>query len=206
MTSADRSFFDSIREALAPADWNRRPDPSQPPARGEASVAVVLRGVDSPEVLLVRRSLSEDDPWSGHMALPGGRRDPVDTSPLATAIRETHEECGLVLTVESGLGQLAPVSPQTIKVPTLRVTPFVFGIDKHASAHVVSHEIDAVFWVPLEHLRDPNNHHAVQIPLIGTYREFPAFIVAGQTVWGMTYRVLSRFLHHYEGITTDKRG
>lgn len=199
MTPRTARIFERIRDALAPADWEPHADPSHPAPSGEASVALVLRAVESPEVLLVRRSLSEEDPWSGHMALPGGRRDPIDVSPLDTAIRETEEECGLVLDAASALGRLAPVSPQTIKVPTLRVTPFVFGIAEDVSAHVASHEIDALFWVPLEQLRDPRNRHTVQIPLITSYREFPAFQVAGQTVWGMTYRVISRFLDHYEG-------
>lgn len=200
MMSENQAFFDSIRQALAPADWEPRPDAGQLAPTGEASVSVVLRAGESPEILLVRRAESEADPWSGHMALPGGRRDPVDTSGLDTAIRETREECGLQLAPEWGLGQLAPVSPQTIKVPTIRVTPFVFGVDAGATAHVASHEIDAVFWIKLEALRDPENQHTVQIPLIGSVREFPAYMVDRQTVWGMTYRVLSRFMRHYEGI------
>lgn len=201
MTSEKQAFFDSIREALAPADREPRPDTGNPAPAGEASVSVVLRARESLEVLLVRRSESKLDPWSGHMALPGGRRDPVDTSGLDTAIRETHEECGLQLAPEWGLGQLAPVSPQTIKVPTIRVTPFVFGVDANATAHVASHEIDAVFWIKLEALQNPDNHHTLQVPLIGSVREFPAYMVDRQTVWGMTYRVLSRFMRHYEGIT-----
>ncbi len=150
---------------------------------------------------MVRRSVSESDPWSGHMALPGGRKDPVDSSNLATAIRETYEECGLLLSPEVGLGQLAPVSPQGSTLPTLRVTPFVFGVDRSATASVASHEIDAVFWVPLDELRDPRNHRTVQIPLIGSVRDFPAYTVAGQTIWGMTYRVVSRFLAQVDRVT-----
>lgn len=192
--------FGLIRDALAPADWSAELPRGATAPRGHASVAVVLRATPTPEVLLVRRSLSEKDPWSGHMALPGGRREAEDASGLYTAIRETHEECGLVLPAAAGLGQLAPVSPQSLKLPTLQVTPYVFGIHDDAQAHVASPEIDAVFWVSMDELRDPDNHRIVQIPLIGSVRDFPAFTVAGQTVWGMTYRVLTRFLGHYDRI------
>jgi hypothetical protein len=66
---------------------------SEGPAPGRAAVAIVLRDVeDGPQVLLIRRAEHVGDPWSGHMAFPGGREDPEDESLLATAIRETREE------------------------------------------------------------------------------------------------------------------
>ena len=49
------------------------------PAAREAAVALLLRPRDALEVLLIKRSVRESDPWSGHMALPGGRRDPGDS-------------------------------------------------------------------------------------------------------------------------------
>ena len=53
----------------------------------QAAVAVVLR-VAGPDLdlLLIKRAQSERDPWSGHMALPGGRRDPGDDDLRATGI------------------------------------------------------------------------------------------------------------------------
>ncbi|NNL85157.1 MAG: NUDIX domain-containing protein, partial [Myxococcales bacterium] len=49
------------------------------------------------EVLFIERARHPDDPWSGHMALPGGRLDPVDASLRAAAERETREEVGVEL-------------------------------------------------------------------------------------------------------------
>ena len=58
-----------------------------------ASVAVVLReGAHSAEVLLIERAIFEGDPWSGHMAFPGGRMETEDDSTRITAARETFEE------------------------------------------------------------------------------------------------------------------
>lgn len=50
-----------------------------------------------PEVLFIKRATREGDRWSGHVALPGGGRDPSDVDDRAVAIRETMEEVGLDL-------------------------------------------------------------------------------------------------------------
>ncbi len=51
-----------------------------------------------PEILFIKRAGRAGDRWSGHTALPGGRRDAPDADDRATAIRETQEEVGLDLT------------------------------------------------------------------------------------------------------------
>jgi 8-oxo-dGTP pyrophosphatase MutT (NUDIX family) len=50
------------------------------------------------EILFIKRAGRVGDRWSGHTALPGGRRDPTDADDRAAAVRETKEEVGLDLT------------------------------------------------------------------------------------------------------------
>ncbi|SLN68138.1 hypothetical protein AQS8620_03198 [Aquimixticola soesokkakensis] len=57
-----------------------------------AKIAVLVRG----GVLVIERDLRRDIPWPGFWDLPGGGREGLET-PLATALRELHEELGLVL-------------------------------------------------------------------------------------------------------------
>src|SRR4029450_1300778 len=80
----------------------------QPVAPARAAVAVVLRpgAADSAELLLIERARKAGDPWSGHMALPGGRHDPEDVELRSTAERETLEEVGIDLRGGELLGQL----------------------------------------------------------------------------------------------------
>ena len=164
----------------------------------QAAVALILRGTSKPEVLLIKRADSERDPWSGHMALPGGRRDDSDTTLLATATRETMEEVGLDLERQARLlGRLGELGPASRRLPRLMVTPFVFGVAGEAKAYVASPEVAEVFWIRLDELRSPEVHSTVQISLPEGPREFPCYRVAGEVVWGLTYRILDQFLEIY---------
>ena len=164
----------------------------------QASVAVILRARDALELLLIKRATSERDPWSGHMALPGGRRDAADEDLQATARRETLEETGVDLARSgSPLGRLEDVAPSSPRLPRLTISPFVFWVPGDVEAHVASREVQQVHWVPVDFLRNPACHGEVEIPLPGGARLFPAFNVVGEHVWGLTYRILTRFLDVY---------
>lgn len=169
----------------------------EPPEEGriEAAVAVVLRSCPEVEVLLMRRALSERDPWSGQMALPGGRREDGDESLFRTAVRETHEETGLDLAaLGTPLGRLEDVRPRSRRIPFISVTPYVFGVSARADARAASSEVDVVTWVRLAHFQDPESHDFHEHDLGSDVLEFPGFRVEEGLVWGLTYRILTRFL------------
>ncbi len=74
-----------------------------------AAVAMIIDGSGSqsdPKVIFIERAQDSKDPWSGHMALPGGRCEASSESVMDTARRETHEEIGLYLPRDSLLGRL----------------------------------------------------------------------------------------------------
>jgi len=163
-------------------------------------VALVIRGGEDLELLLIKRAEADGDPWSGHMALPGGRRDPTDASLLETAMRETLEETGVVLgTNGHHLGRLSRLDPASRRLPQLSVTPHVFGVSGHTAAFVASREVHTVYWVPMAALQDPSSFGTYRHRGDGLTRDFPSFHVEGQVVWGLTYRVLEEFL----SLTTD---
>jgi 8-oxo-dGTP pyrophosphatase MutT (NUDIX family) len=55
-----------------------------------------------PEILFIKRAARQGDKWTGHIAFPGGRRDPEDADDCIAAIRETWEEVGIDLSEEKG--------------------------------------------------------------------------------------------------------
>ena len=157
-----------------------------------AAVAVVL--VPSPDaVLLIRRAERAGDPWSGHMALPGGRRDPVDQDLVATAVRETFEEVGLRLVRADLLGGLDDVVPRTPVLPPIAVRPFVFSLVERPPL-TLNPEVAGVRWVHLDHLLQPKTYHSARLEIRGEPRDFPAYRVDESIVWGMTERILTGLL------------
>lgn len=63
----------------------------QPFSITEAAVATIISQEPVPGVLVLKRRANPRDPWSGHYAFPGGRRDDTDASLLDTCLRETWE-------------------------------------------------------------------------------------------------------------------
>jgi len=172
----------------------------------QAAVSVVVRARPDLELLLIKRAQSERDPWSGHMALPGGRRDPGDRDLQSTAVRETLEETGVDLDRHGRvLGRLEVVAPSSPRLPKLTISPFVFGVEQRIEARVASPEIERIFWVPLDHLRDPAHHTHVEVPLPGGDRRFPCYEVADEIVWGLTHRILRQFLELYPDAELDRQ-
>jgi 8-oxo-dGTP pyrophosphatase MutT (NUDIX family) len=172
---------------------SRAPSIITDPESNQAAVAVVLG--DQPDaMLIIRRAERDGDPWSGHMGLPGGHRASADPDLLATAIRETREEVGLVLEPYQLLGQLDDVAPRTRTRAQIFARPFVFAVAGNPTL-VPNTEVSAAFWVPLSRLQDPASYREVDLEIAGVSRTFPAYHPGEGTIWGMTERVITSLLN-----------
>jgi len=162
----------------------------------QAAVALVLRPGDGGELemLLIKRAEFDGDPWSGQVALPGGRREPADVSLEQTAIRETWEETSIDIACDGRiLGALDELSP---RIPTLRpliVRPFVAVVVPDVVI-VESPEVAAAFWVPLLALRTETAWISAEVSAHGHQLTVPAFAHGDYVVWGLTERILRTFL------------
>ena len=144
-------------------------------------------------VLLIRRAERADDPWSGHMALPGGRRAAEDADLLATAIRETSEEVGILLPRSSLLGGLDDVLPRTPVLPPIAVRPYVFALAERPPL-APNPEVAGWRWVSLDLLLHPETYHSVRLQIRGESRDVPAYELDQSIVWGMTERIMTGLL------------
>jgi 8-oxo-dGTP pyrophosphatase MutT (NUDIX family) len=193
--------MEKIRERLAErapretADrlWLADAGPEVVPAPGKrAAVAAIVRdAATGPEALFIRRAEHPNDPWSGHMAFPGGREAPGDPDLLATAIRETHEELGLDLVRSARLlGRLdtLPAVARGRRVG-LTIAPFVFELTEQAPL-LANYEVAEWIWAPLVPLFEGTNATTMPYEFEGQRIALPAFDVEGRVIWGLTYRML----------------
>lgn len=168
-----------------------------PPLRG-AAVALVLAPTpdDEPALLLIKRAEHPGDPWSGQMALPGGRHDSDDSDLLATAIRETEEETGIELRAEQVLGELDDLSPVSPHLPPLVVRPFVFALTGQPDVRLSS-EATLHLWVPLATLAQTKTEETVVVAG-GRELTVPGFRIGPHFVWGMTERIIAPLVRAFD--------
>ncbi len=179
----------SVAARLAPL----RAHAHAPGVGRHAAVAAILReGPAGAEVLLIRRAERAGDPWSGHMAFPGGRSHEADLDPCATAVRETREEVGIDLDADGTLlGRLADVDAVSRARRTgLMITPFVFALTREVTLTPSAAEVAETLWAPLAPLARGEGAGTVPYEIEGQVLELPCWHVEGRVVWGLTYRML----------------
>jgi len=186
--------FDSV--SLEPADHQ------------QAAVAVVLReGASGSELLFIERSTREDDPWSGHMAFPGGRVEAGDADTRAAAERETLEEVGVSLSGADYLGHLADLqgSPR-FRQNRLIVSAHVYSVKDPAPFVLDEREVATALWFPVQGLSDPERHVPYRTPAMREV-DFPGLLVGEpdrHVVWGLTYRFVDIFMGAIERPLPDR--
>jgi 8-oxo-dGTP pyrophosphatase MutT (NUDIX family) len=162
----------------------------------EAAVALVLRptaAADDLELLLIKRAERAGDPWSGQVALPGGRFDATDTSLEETALRETREEVGLDVRAHgSVIGQLDELRPRTPVLPPIIVRPFVCVV-RGVGALQPNDEVAAMHWLPLTTLFARATRVSTSVHVRDIRMRVEAYQVGDLVIWGMTERILSTF-------------
>ena len=186
--------LDEIRRALAshaPRLVFARPDGG---ARGAAVAMCLSLQAGEPRVLFIERARREGDPWSGHMAFPGGRVDPGDGSARRAAERETFEEVGVPLERAERLGRLDDMRGHEAAERALVVSGFVYHVPDPPELRL-SDEVEEAFWFPLARLLDPVRHVDHRFGPEKRWR-YPGLVVGDperHVVWGLTYRFLEIF-------------
>tara|TARA_R110002073_G_scaffold100810_2_gene229241 strand:- start:1875 stop:2357 length:483 start_codon:yes stop_codon:yes gene_type:complete len=144
---------------------------------------------------MIKRAERVGDPWSGHMAFPGGRMDKSDANGYAVAVRETAEEVGLFLGPEDEcIGRLSELNAKPQRGSFgMAVSPFVFRLDREV-IFTPNYEVAEVVWVPLEFLTDEDNREEMIWKYKGAKIPVPCYMYEGRCIWGLSLMMLDELL------------
>lgn len=154
-------------------------------------VPIVVRA-SGMTILLTQRTAHLRD-HAGQVSFPGGRCEPQDATPEATALREAHEEVGIDAAQVEILGRL----PEYLTSTGFRVMPVVGLVTPPLNLRLDDFEVAEVFEPPLEFLLDAGNHRREKLEYRGALREYWAMPWQGYYIWGATAGMLvslQRFL------------
>ena len=174
---------------------HRPPERIHEPTGREASVAAVV--LPTLELLFIRRAEHPGDPWSGHVAFPGGKQEPSDPSARAAAIRETHEEVGLDLSTATFLGALDEIATFN-QLPRMVIRPFVFFLDAPPRL-APNEEVRSTHPLAISRLLAGEGRGEFTLKWGGRDVQLPCVDFDGVRLWGLTLQVVDGLLHRIDG-------
>jgi 8-oxo-dGTP pyrophosphatase MutT (NUDIX family) len=156
--------------------------PVDDPKVWAATALVAAPGEDGLDIAFIQRPTRDGDRWSGQMALPGGKREEADADAIVTAVRETHEEVGLVL--GTPVGRLDDVRG---RIYAGTVATFVFTLEERVELRPDPLEVEAALWIPLPTILSAEAAFRYAWGGVG---RFPAIRHGEHVIWGLTHRIL----------------
>lgn len=145
--------------------------------RSKTKRAAVTMITDETHIILIRRKVRDDDPWSGHIAFPGGYVKSGETD-LDASMRECMEEIGFLPTNSRFYGTYTP------HIRNITVSAFL-DVESISKEYVAGDEVDDVFVVSFSDLIASTNEN-----------NFPCYVADGKVIWGLTYRILQDYLQN----------
>jgi 8-oxo-dGTP pyrophosphatase MutT (NUDIX family) len=138
-------------------------------------------------VLIVRNAY--DGVHSSQIAFPGGKYEKTDSGFEETALRETHEEIGVL---PENINVIREFSPMFIPPSNFLVHPFLGISSQELSFYPDVREVASVIELPLSVFLD--DEIIIEATLSTSYGAnvlVPAFNIQNHIVWGATAMILS---------------
>jgi len=163
------------------------------PVLAAVLVPLIMRH-DGPQVLFTRRTehLAQH---IGQVSFPGGRREASDATPIATALRETQEETGIMPEYVRVAGYL----PRHITGTGFDITPVVGVLRDGFVLAPDPHEVAEIFDVPLPFLLDRANLGEETREWDGKPRRFSVYRPGPHYIWGATAAIMAALATRLRG-------
>ena len=150
-----------------------------------AAVLVPILELESPEILLTRRSMHLSH-HPGQVSFPGGAAEESDDSAVSTALREANEEVGLNPALVTPIGFLDRFD----SISDYRVLPVVGLVKPPFNWTIDRTEVDEAFTIPLEVVMDLDRYNKRSVSHNGKDMVLHSLEWQGHEVWGLTAAML----------------
>lgn len=164
------------------------------PARTQAAVAVPVYRDVAGDLRLVLVLRGDRGVYGGQLALPGGKAEPGDGTPLRTALREAEEEIGLP---QRAARLLAPLPPVTTRTTGFEIWPFLIRVTElPARWRRARGEIAGIVEPRIADLAAPaaRGEDVKRFPTWPQPQRTPFLRVGPHMLWGVTYRIVEPLL------------
>lgn len=168
-----------------------------------SSVAIVFdqQAGEGASILMIKRAEHKDDPWSGHMAFPGGRRESFDRNSLATAKREMHEEVGFDIDDAEHrhlngewLGRLSDIrTAPRVTSKAMVVSPYTFAVSDRPVLDA-NYEVAETVWIPFAFFADIKNRDIYELEYQQKKIALPCYRYNDKMIWGMSLLMIDEVL------------
>ena len=198
-------FFDSLASVLhdaatTPADtpWNYHElidliEENGTVIRPAAVLIGLIQRESGLHVIFTRRTEALRH-HAGQISFPGGRIEESDQDPIAAALREAHEEIGLLSQHVQALGYL----DSFLTITGFHVYPVVAKVSADFIPQADPNEVDEIFEAPLEFVLNPLNAKPIEIEYRGRCRTIVEFQYKQYRIWGATASMLVNFRNRIE--------
>ncbi len=161
-----------------------------------AAVCMILQsGVSGAELIMIKRAEYKADPWSGHMAFPGGRIETFDKTAYHAAVRECDEELGVDLNDSARLLTRLPDATTlgSSRLPKMAVSAYVFE-STETLAFKPNREVAEVVAIPLSFFAEEANRDSFVTTFHGESHELDCYDYRQYRVWGLSLRFIDKLI------------
>jgi len=160
-------------------------------ARSAAVLVLIVRGTAGDARLVLTERRTYDGHHSGEVSFPGGKAEPSDADPAATALREAQEEIGLdadaaEVRVIGALGEVF------IPVSDFRITPVVGIADGQVALTPSETEVARILTPPIDAFLPGAPIEIVERTIGDWPLRYGGYRIDGLHVWGATARILGQ--------------
>jgi 8-oxo-dGTP pyrophosphatase MutT (NUDIX family) len=168
------------------------PPAAELPGRPAAVLVLLFPDrVGDTRVVLIERPTEDGRHHSGEVSFPGGKAEPDDPDPVATALREAAEEVGLDPDT-AGVRIVGELDRFWIPVSDFAVTPIVAVAPERPVLAAAPAEVVRILEPPLTRFLPDAPMTFVERTIGGWHVRYGHYEVDGLSVWGATARVLSQ--------------